>query len=373
MSNLSRRDFLKGSLAGAASLAMAGVGLGAVNAKAAADGLYTPGTYSATATGMGTVTVTATFDENSLIDVVLDVSEETPAIGQVAAEELKAQVMAAGSADIDGVSGASLTSEAVRKALNNCFAQARGDAVDSGSVKPMVESDGAYVLTDITAEDINASAVILEPITEFAEEVDVDVVVCGAGASGVIAAVKAAEMGAKVAMLQKEPIAVSQGNCSSAIIKSGSTEGGLKKWLTFATAVNCWRPNRKLLEAYIERSEEALKFVCEKGGITEATEWKNDKTGVTKYQDTSTVMTGVMHDGTQSFDFGEDKVEVFAPWFGPKPNNYGTLVAGILADAQEQFDNLQVYFSTPVVQLVKDAEGAIVGCVGQGENGDCQK
>ena len=369
MSNLSRRDFLKGSLAGAASLAMAGVGLGAVNAKASADGLYTPGTYSATATGMGTVTVTATFDENSLIDVVLDVSEETPAIGQVAAEELKAQVMAAGSADIDGVSGASLTSEAVRKALNNCFAQARGDAVDSGSVKPMVESDGAYVLTDITAEDINASAVILEPITEFAEEVDVDVVVCGAGASGVIAAVKAAEMGAKVAMLQKEPIAVSQGNCSSAIIKSGSTEGGLKKWLTFATAVNCWRPNRKLLEAYIERSEEALKFVCEKGGITEATEWKNDKTGVTKYQDTSTVMTGVMHDGTQSFDFGEDKVEVFAPWFGPKPNNYGTLVAGILADAQEQFDNLQVYFSTPVVQLVKDAEGAIVGCVGQGENG----
>ena len=84
MSNLSRRDFLKGSLAGAASLAMAGVGLGAVNAKASADGLYTPGTYSATATGMGTVTVTATFDENSIVDVVLDLAEETPAIGQAA-------------------------------------------------------------------------------------------------------------------------------------------------------------------------------------------------------------------------------------------------------------------------------------------------
>jgi fumarate reductase flavoprotein subunit len=104
---------------------MAGVGLGAVNAKASADGVYTPGTYSATATGMGTVTVTATFDENSLVDVVLDVSEETPAIGQVAAEELKAQVMAAGSADIDGVSGASLTSEAVRKALVDCAKQGR--------------------------------------------------------------------------------------------------------------------------------------------------------------------------------------------------------------------------------------------------------
>ena len=76
-----------------------------------------------------------------------------------------------------------------------------------------------------------------------------------------------------------------------------------------------------------------------------------------------------MHDGTQSFDFGEDKVEVFAPWFGPKPNNYGTLVAGILADAQEQYDNLEVHFSTPVVQLVKDADGGIVGCVGQAQDG----
>ncbi len=373
MADISRRDFLKSSVAGAASLTLAGLGLGALSAKASADGLYTPGTYSATATGMGTVTVTATFDENSIVDVVLDVSEETPAIGQLAADELVAQVLAAQSAEIDGVTGATLTSNAVKLALNNCIAQARGEAVVSGSAKPMIESSGSYVLTDITAEDINASAVILEPITDFAEEIDVDVVVCGAGASGVIAAVRAAELGAQVAVLQKEPVAVSQGNCSSAIIKSGSTEAGLKKWLTFASAVNCWRPNRKLLEAYIERSEEALKFVCEKGGITEETEWKNEKTGVSKYQDTSTFFTGVMHDGTQSFDFGEDKVEVFAPWFGPKPNNYGTLVAGILADAQERLDNLQVHFSTPVVQLVKNADGAIVGCVGQKVDGSFVK
>ena len=373
MADISRREFLKGSVAGAASLTLAGLGLGALSTKASAEGIYTPGTYSASATGMGTVTVTATFDENSIVDVVLDVAEETPAIGQAAAEELTAQVLAAQSAEIDGVTGATLTTSAVKLALNNCIAQAKGETVVSGSAKPVVESDGAYILTDITAEDVNASAVILEPITDFAEEIDVDVVVCGAGASGVIAAVHAAELGAKVAVLQKEPVAVSQGNCSSAIIKGGSTEGGLKKWLTFATAVNCWRPNRKLLEAYIERSEEALKFVCERGGITEETEWKNDKTGVSKYQDTSTFFTGVMHDGTQSFDFGEDKVEVFAPWFGPKPNNYGTLVAGILADAEERLDNLSTYFSTPVVQLVKDADGTIVGCVGQRTDGSFVK
>jgi hypothetical protein len=75
----------------------------------------------------------------------------------------------------------------------------------------------------------------------------------------------------------KEAVAVSQGNCSSAIIKSGSTEGGLKKWLTFATAVNCWRNNRKLLEAYIDRSEEALRFVCEKSGVGAVwAEWRTN-------------------------------------------------------------------------------------------------
>ena len=365
---LSRRDFLRGALAGSAAVALTSVtGLPAF----AEEGIYKPGTYSATADGIGKVTVTATFDANSILSVELDVSEETPSIGQAAKDELIAQAMAAQGPDgIDGVSGATITSTAVKTALKNCIAQAKGEAVDSGSVKPMVESSAAFILKDITADDVNASAVELEPITNFAKEVDVDVVVAGAGASGVIAAVRAAELGAKVAVLQKEAVAVSQGNCSSAIIKSGSTEGGLKKWLTFATAVNCWRNNRRLLEAYIDRSEEALRFVCEKSGITEKTEWKN-KYGVTKYQDTSAVYTGVWHDGTQSYDFGDEKVEVFAPWFGPKPGNYGSLVSGILKDAQEEYgDNLQVFFSTPIVQLVKDAEGTIIGCVGKDLDGN---
>ena len=58
MKNLSRRDFLKGSVAGAAALTLAHLGLGTT---ARAAGLYTPGTYSATAQGMATVLVTMTF------------------------------------------------------------------------------------------------------------------------------------------------------------------------------------------------------------------------------------------------------------------------------------------------------------------------
>ncbi len=371
MSDISRRDFLKGSLAGAASIAMAGIGLGAVNAKAHAAGIYTPGTYSATAEGMGTVTVTATFDENSITEILLDVSGETPTIGQAAKDELISQVMAAQGAEIDGVSSATITSTAVKTALKNCIAQAKGEAVNSGSVKPQVASDGAFILKDITADDVNASAVELDPITDFAKEITVDVVVCGAGAAGVPAAVRALDLGATVAVLQKEAVAVSQGNCSSCIVKSESTEAGLKKWLTFATAVNCWRNNRKLLEAYVDRSEEAIRFLVAKGGLTEENEYKNEKYGFSIYQYSNDPFTGVKHDGTQTYDFGEDTVGIYGPWFGPKPNNYGTLVSAILKEAQEEYgDKLQCFFNTPVVQLLKDADGAIVGCVGKNLDGN---
>ena len=66
---LSRRDFLKGAAATAVSAAFLGVtGAAAPKAKAAAS--YIPGTYTATATGMGEVTMTATFSENAITDIV---------------------------------------------------------------------------------------------------------------------------------------------------------------------------------------------------------------------------------------------------------------------------------------------------------------
>lgn len=116
MKDLSRRSFLKGALAGAASVAA--VGVAGVPALVRAEGIYTPGTYSAQAQGMGTVTVTMTFSETAITDVVLDLPNETPGYGQAAAEELKARLMSAQSAEIDAVSGSTITSTAVAKAAD---------------------------------------------------------------------------------------------------------------------------------------------------------------------------------------------------------------------------------------------------------------
>lgn len=117
--NLSRRTFLRTSIASGASLAAGGL-------HAAPVGIYKPGTYSAKASGIGDVVVTMTFDTNKITDVVLDVSQETPNIGQAAAKQPRQSLLKAQSADIDAVSGANITSQAVHKAAAKCIAQAKG-------------------------------------------------------------------------------------------------------------------------------------------------------------------------------------------------------------------------------------------------------
>ena len=224
--NFSRRDFLKGAAAGAFGLATAGIlgGLG----KASAEGIYTPGTYTATAQGMGTVKMTAVFDANSIVSIDLDLAEETPAIGQAAKDAIIEQLMNAQGTDIDGVSSATITTNAAKSCLEQCIAQAKGGAASVNSnVEQVLATEGTFVATDIIPEDVNASAVVMGEIKDFAQEIDCDIVVCGAGAAGVVAAVKAVEEGKKVVVLQKEPIADSQGNCASAIVKSGSTPAGI--------------------------------------------------------------------------------------------------------------------------------------------------
>ena len=102
---------------------------------------YTAGTYEAEASGMNPgVKVSVTVDESAITDVTLDVSGETAEIGGAAAEELTARIMEAQSADFDGVSGATLTSDAVKLALTDCLNQASG----AETAEKKAVADGTY-------------------------------------------------------------------------------------------------------------------------------------------------------------------------------------------------------------------------------------
>lgn len=127
MEKISRSGFLK--LAAAA--AMSGVTAGALTAcnnsasssTAAASGaaVYTPGTYTAKATGMGEVTVSMTFTENAITDVTVDTANETIDLARNSAEGFQKALLDAQSAEIDGVSGATYTTNGCKAAVLNAL------------------------------------------------------------------------------------------------------------------------------------------------------------------------------------------------------------------------------------------------------------
>ncbi|QFJ56186.1 flavocytochrome c [Pseudobutyrivibrio xylanivorans] len=99
-----------------------------------AKGEFTPGTYTATANGFGgDVEVTVTIGDNGGISSVDIVGEgETPDVGGAAIPQLRDKVLEAQSADIDGVSGATITSTAVKTAVSKALSQAGGSASAAG-------------------------------------------------------------------------------------------------------------------------------------------------------------------------------------------------------------------------------------------------
>ena len=85
------------------------------------------GTYTASEQGcLSEVAVTVTVSGGKVSDVAIDASGETPELGGAAAETLADALTKAGSTNgVDAVSGATLTSEAVFTAMNDCLSQAQ--------------------------------------------------------------------------------------------------------------------------------------------------------------------------------------------------------------------------------------------------------
>ena len=196
MNKISRKGFLKI----AAAAAMSGVTAGALAAcnsassstASGAAGQYIPGTYEGTAEGISsTFKVTMTFSDSTVTDVVVDTSGETASFGAAAADELREQLMAAGSAEIDGVSGSTITSDAVMKAAKSCYAQAKGEAVVSSVQLPTGDANDWLG----KEPDIDETAIT--------ETVDTDILIVGAGNGGMFAAAYAAANGLNFRVIEQ--------------------------------------------------------------------------------------------------------------------------------------------------------------------------
>ena len=197
MKKISRKGFLKvaaaAAMSGVTASALAACNAGSSSSTAASTGeaIYTPGTYTGTAAGIGEVKVTMTFSETAITDVVIDASNETESIGGVAAPTLKDALMAAQSTEIDNISGATITTNAVKEAAASCIEQAMGVHTAGGDTAAS-SSDEDWLGTEPEIDE-----------SKVAKTVDVDVAVVGCGIAGVAACRSVAEDGGLVAAFEK--------------------------------------------------------------------------------------------------------------------------------------------------------------------------
>ena len=225
MNKISRKGFLKI----AAAAAMSGVTAGALaacnaakdsaaasSAVSAPAGSYIPGTYEGTAEGISsTVKVTMTFSDSAVTDVVVDTSGETASYGAAAADQLKEQLLSSANGEIDGVSGSTITSDAVMKAAKNCFAQAKGEATVSSVQLPTGDE------TDWLGKepDIDEAAIT--------ETIDTDIVIVGAGNGGMFAAAYAAANGLNFRVIEQNSAVQDTRHWYGAIDSAAAKEAGV--------------------------------------------------------------------------------------------------------------------------------------------------
>ncbi len=145
-------------------------------------GNYKAGTYTATSIGRNdNITLECTFDKDRIETISVLSHNETPGIGTVALDRMTKAITAHQSLDVDIVTGASLTSFAVIRAVEDCVTQAGGDVKELRAVKVPGET---LASTERTA----------------------DIIIVGAGGAGMSAALAASETGASVIIAETNSI-----------------------------------------------------------------------------------------------------------------------------------------------------------------------
>ena len=133
-----------------------------------AQSVLVPGTYTATKEGFQRchVTVSVTVDEESITDVTIDEITDNPqTLIQTPCEQIPADILANQTYNVDGVTGATMTSNAIKNAVRDCLDQAGGSEAFSAPVEH----------ADLAA----------------GEDVETDVLVIGGGGAGMLAAIEA--------------------------------------------------------------------------------------------------------------------------------------------------------------------------------------
>ena len=356
MNKISRKGFLKI----AAAAAMSGVTAGALaacnaasssTAASGAAGTYIPGTYEGTAEGISsTVKVTMTFSDSAVTDVVVDTSGETASYGAAAADQLREQLMAAGSAEIDGVSGSTITSDAVMKAAKSCYAQAKGEATVT-SVQLPTGDENDWLGKE---PDIDEAA-----ITETA---DTDILIVGAGNGGIFAAAYAAANGLNFRIIEQNGNVQDTRHWYGAIDSAAAKEAGEKpadraKLLSEISRYASGKCDQRVVKTWINESAAMHDFM--RSILEDKYGWTCD---FTSGAEAAWPAENAEHNTDYLFPVQEHNYMASESASG-KPRNE------LLLDYIREL-GYDVDFKTSLAKLEKDSTGRITGIIAQSTEDD---
>ena len=167
------------AMAAVIAVSLFGYGCGAKSASTSSDAGVS-GDFTGTAKGFGgDVSVTLTLTDGAITGCTAEGKDETEGVGSQAIAKMPGEIAENGSIAVDGVSGATITSTAIKEAAAAALTAA---GLNPDDYKTAVENDA-------TAED---------------STVDADVVVVGAGGAGMTAAITAAAEGKSVVILESQ-------------------------------------------------------------------------------------------------------------------------------------------------------------------------
>lgn len=183
-----------------------------------------------------------------------------------------------------------------------------------------------------------------EPITDFADAKDFEIVVIGAGESGLSAVHTALEAGAHVACVQNVPMASTTGNMAAYVDLEANTDAEIQACVSFINWMSQYRSDRKLVESWAYNSQEALTW------------WREEAaTGGVE---------AIVHDAVLPYNGYE--IAIHANTYFHVEGNHGgaaTVICDNLAAAGAEF-----FFSSPAVQLQKDGD-RVTGVICENEDG----
>ncbi|NLB33504.1 MAG: FAD-dependent oxidoreductase [Tissierellia bacterium] len=294
------------------------------------NAIYKSGTYTATAKGHnGDVKVEVEFDDTSIVSIKVLEHEETLGIGDIAMERLPEEIINNQTLAVDSVSGATFTSEAILAAVEDCVKQA------GGNVEDLKISKGS----EVKEEEI---------------ELTTDIVVVGAGGTGLTAAASAYEKGANVIVLEKLALVGGSTGISGGGISATDTK--FQRELGISDTKQSWmdlwkeRQNTSNPDFMYPDYDFVDKFMDE-AVIT--TEWLADYVGH-KYRSVE--------------GYGVDYVErIHFPEEIDGKNGGAAFIKSIENFVRK--NNIEIMTETKATELITNESGDVIGVVAEGRDG----